>query len=156
MWSYPREDIPQTIGAWTWKKRACMNKYWRLHIGRNKSVWDARSITYHISCIELSSQSNLHDSYINLQGLDSVFSVIPCKTTLRVDARHWDKSYIITTCSAENILKASKAKKRKNVGIGVSSVVFSCVQIQRNCIKSEKITHNHDSWTSRKLLSLER
>ena len=42
------------------------------------------------------------------------------------------------TCSAANILKASKARKRKQVGIGISSVAFSCTKADYVKIKQIK------------------
>lgn len=43
-----------------------------------------------------------------------------------------------TTFSAANILKASKARKRKYVGIGTSSLVLSCMKTIINTNKKEQ------------------
>jgi len=47
--------------------------------------------------------------------------MISMKTSLHRNLKHGDQ-----TCSSENILKASKARKWKKVGIGTLSSVFSC------------------------------
>lgn len=92
-------------------------------------VYDA----YHICCIKFSTQTNFQNCNIYLN-----------QTTINFDQTifnmriHMEYNLGKTTFSAANILKASKARKRKYVGIGTSSLVLSCMETIINTNKKEQ------------------